>query len=240
MHTIVKNFSRNYGVSTTECGSVVEIHDSKPRCQNRMNENQFKIISNKRIILDKNIIDWNMCFYACLATFILNNFRKFQDLFLKTEWSLDLERFKQFDIATKKAILMLFLKKRLTKNLPHADIFIGQYNPEMIGSAVDERVIIAAVQELRSNIIILKEGAQLYVNRNVSPKATICLFLNKGHYKIVLDQDAINMERLGALIEDHETFNDLYDEIIKEKSDVKRCLQKKKRNKEKFNWTKNK
>ena len=145
------------------------------------------------------IIDWNMCFYACLTQFILANPFKFMqrsnNLFTKIGITYK-DFIKDCKLETQKGLVMLRLKSLATRDLQFS-IVPGMDGPMKTGGAVDDRVIQAVSQLLRITIVILKSGSALYVS-NPGQELTVCLFLNKFHYQLVSgEQDRHNMITLA-------------------------------------------
>ena len=111
-------------------------------------------------------------------------------------------------------------------------------NPVARGGMVDERVIYNAAEGLRSNILILSSGQQIYKTKpnRVNGKVDICLLLNRGHYQLCLiPEDIQNMKELLNCDTHQEIVLKMF-QIRTEKEQKKVC--KKPKNKNKFNWTK--
>jgi len=219
------------GVKPTECGS---------RVRNTQNLKEFycndKSSTLNEIIKMNDIIDYNMCFYACLSHFILQNSRSFQDFFLKI--NITFSEFKKLDFSFQKAILMLKMKKLFTINLPFIHIDTIENNPCARGSMVDERVIYNAACYLRVNIVILNSGQQIYKTSPTGErgKVDICLLLNRRHYQLCeVPDDIQNMNKLLNCNTPQE-IEDKVAQIKREKVQGRNC--KKQKRKDKFNWTK--
>lgn len=217
------------GVIPTECGSRVRSKQNIGEifCDEKSSYNDIAKMTD--------IIDYNMCFYACLSEFILKNSRSFQDFFPKIQ--IIYSGFKKLDKQFQKAILMLRMKKLFTTNLPFIHIDMIENNPVVRGGMVDERVIYNAAEYLRSNILILSSGREIY---KMTPlidhqKLDICLLLNKNHYQLCeVSDDIQNMKELCNC----DTLQEIIDKVFQiktEKGQKKVC--KKTRNKNKFNWT---
>lgn len=222
------------GVKPTECGSRIRYTPilNSYYCDNKsytFNE----IIKTNDII---NIIEYNMCFYACLSQFILQNSRSFQDFFPKIQTTFS--EFKKQDPSIQKAILMLKMKKLFTIDLPFIQINTIDNNPCARGGMVDERVIYNAACCLRANIVILNSGQQIYKTTPTGEhgKVDICLLLNRSHYQLCeVPDDILNMNKLLNCNTSQE-IEDKVAQIKREKVQGRTC--KKQKRKDKFNWMK--
>lgn len=218
------------GVKPTECGSKVRSNQKIKQifCEDKSTYNDVTKITD--------VIDYNMCFYACLSEFILKNTRTFQDFFPKIH--IIYSEFKKLDRQFQKAILMLRMKRLFTTNLPFIHIDMIENDPATRGGMVDERVIYNAARCLRVNIIILNSGQQIYkatptIERG---KVDICLLLNRSHYQLCeVPDDIQNMNEILNCTNLQE-IEEKVAQIKREKEANRTC--KKRRNKNKFNWTK--
>jgi len=213
------------GVDPKECGS--RITGSSP--------DDIEIVEGRE--KPRNLLEWNACFYACLANFILEHPQRYQDIFQKIE--IRYTPFTELPRKRQLAILIMRLKKLLTNDLPFANVLDTQDDPSLKGIPVDDRVITNAAYILRSRIIILKSGNTIFLNSSEKrvwnvPKATICLFLHNMHYRLVTrDMDIQNMIQLVE-----SPFEEITQILTRIKTRRQQeFLERKRRNHTKFNWT---
>lgn len=185
--------SRNIFVPVKECGSVI-INTS----------DGLKIVpGNKRG--NNPSIDWNMCFYTCIMSHLLDKMTS--DFWRKLSLNYSSE-------LSPSQILLKF-KEYLTASLPYANIFTGNEDPRQLGSPCDHRVIQKAANVFKTTIYILEGGNKIYrfTPEYTESTSTMCLFFYKFHYRLV--EDETYKEKIKVLYDTPEMIDELYKPYVK-------------------------